>query len=736
MENRKNTRCILVGILLLLSLAVYAQDNPGAVKVNYISEELELDGKLNEGFWKEAAYATGFWQYFPTDSLQADNKTRVHVVYDDQNIYVGIYAASSGPDYVASSLRRDFSGRSNDNVSVIFDTFSDGTNAFLFGITPYGVQREVQISEGGIRRGFNPAWDMKWRGETIRYDDHYEAEMIIPLTSIKFPEGATTWRFQTYRFDYQSQEHSAWARVPQNQLLSSLAFMGTLEFEKPLGKSRTPLAIIPYVNTLAQKDFSADESSTDFTIGGDAKLAIGNGMNLDITLNPDFSNVEVDAIFTNLTRFEVQLPERRQFFIDNSDLFSSYGSTFRDASPFFSRRIGLARDTADNLIQNQIIGGVRLSGKLNEDWRLGFLNIQTDADEANEIASNNNMMFAIQRKVSARSNIGAFFINREAFKDYEFLDESESYNRVFGVDYNLASKDNNWTGKFYVHKSLQPDDKAGNLSSQGTITYNDRYWNFTADLVYVDEDFESDLGFIPRKDILKNGLGAGRTFYPKSGIINKHTIRLVSLIFWRPNLDFKRTDHMWRPQYTIEFRDQSELEVRYFDQFIFLTRDFNPTGKDGESIPGGIGYNFNRAQASYRSNFTKLFTYELSTTAGEFFNGNAYSYGITLSHRFQPWATFSLETQYDRIRLPGDIADADFWLVTPRAEITFNRSIFWTTTVQYSNQRDNLGINSRLQWRYAPLSDLFLVYNDNYLPNGLGPKFRSINLKLTYWFNP
>ena len=382
------------------------------------------------------------------------------------------------------------------------------------------------------------------------------------------------------------------------------------------------------------------------------------------------------------------------------------------------------------------MAGARLSGKLDENWRLGFLNIQTAADEANEIPSNNNMMVALQRKVSARSNIGAFFINREIFSNYEFVSPQEEYNRVYGLDYTLASRDNRWTGKFYVHQSLQPDDKVGNLSSQVTTSYNDRFWNFTADLVYVDRDFQSDLGFILRKDILKNGMGAARTFYPKGGIVNKHTIRFTSVLWWRPRLDFIKSDQLLRPQYNVEFRNQSNFEVRYLDQYIFLTEDFNPTGKDGTPIAGDAGYDFNQVQATYASNVTKPFTYNLTSTVGQFFNGNSYSYGVTLGYRFQPWVSLSLDTQYDQIRLPGDIPDTDFWLVTPRAEITFSRSLFWTTTVQYSNQRDNLGINSRLQWRYAPLSDLFIVYNDNYLPNGLGPKFRSINLKLTYWFNP
>lgn len=199
--------------------------------------------------------------------------------------------------------------------------------------------------------------------------------MAIPLASFKYAEGVTKWKLQAYRWDLASNEQSAWAPVPQNQQLSNVAFSGELIFEKPLGRSHSPIAIIPYVNTIVEKGFDT-ETNARLKVGGDAKIAIGDGMNLDVTINPDFSNVEADNIFTNLTRFEVRLPEKRQFFIDNSDLFSSFGSG-RVANRFFSRRIGMARDASGNLTETQILGGVRLSGNLNRNWRLGFLNMQT-----------------------------------------------------------------------------------------------------------------------------------------------------------------------------------------------------------------------------------------------------------------------------------------------------------------------------------------------------------------------
>ncbi len=718
------------------SFLSYGQDNIRSFTVKHITDIITVDGKLDESIWDRAEGPRDFQQYFPTDSVLAVHQTEIKMLVSETTLYIGIIQYGPGNDYVIPSLRRDFRAGNSDNISLLFDTFNDGINAFLFGINAYGVRREALIAGGGTSfDNFNIAWDVKWKGETQLYDNYYTAELAIPLTSFKFREGETKWRFQSYRFEFQSNERSVWPKIPQNQIVSNLAFMGDMKFEKPLGKSRTPFALIPYVNVLTLNDFEGEGSDTDLQVGGDAKISIGNSMNLDLTVNPDFSNVEVDAIFTNLTRFEIALPERRQFFIDNADLFGDFGDR-RDANPFFSRRIGIAKDTADNTIQNKIVAGARLSGKLDENWRLGFFSIQTDEDIPNEIPSNNNAMFVLQRKLFTRSNLSFFFINRQTFDDYEFLDPEDEYNRVIGLDYNLNTVDNRWEGKFYVHKSFQPMDNEGNYSASANLAFNSRYWNVQSDVVYIDDDFRSDLGFIRRTDIFKPTVRAERVFWPSSSSINNHRIGVFANTIWRPTLDYQKTDHFARIGWEFQFQDQSELELEYFNQYIFLTEDFDPTDtEDGIPLPGNQGYYFDFAGFEYQSNRAQVFAFSVESTYGNFFNGTRFSVGGGAVVRIQPKVQFRLDLNYDSLRLPDPYPDADLWLLSPGLDITFSKSIFWSTLFQYSNQRDNLGINSRLQWRFAPLSDLFLVYNDNYFVNQFSPRFRSINLKVTYWLN-
>ena len=719
----------------VLSHTLQGQNSSKTYKAHPIEEPIIIDGHLDEQAWKTAEVGGDFVQFFPTDSLAAQESTEFKVMYSSSTLYIGFRAQTTSRDPIVSSLKRDFSALTNDNVSILLDTFNDGNNAFFFGVTPYGVQREGLVSEGG--NTFNNTWDIKWKAEAYRSADHYTVEIAIPFSSLKFVEGSQSWRFRPYRWNLKNNEQSTWVRVPQNQRLSSLAYMGELQFSNPLGKSRTPLAVIPYLNGFQENNFDTERLQSKVKFGGDLKLAIGDGLNLDLTINPDFSNVEVDDIFTNLTRFELRLPEKRQFFIDNNDLFDGFGNIFSGAKPFFSRRIGLAQDPSGALIQNDIEFGTRLSGKLNENWRLGWMSIQTAADSSNEIPSFNNAMAALQRKVGARSNVGVFFINKQATASEDYLTPNEKYNRVVGADYNLASADNTIRGRFYLHKSFQPGDQNGNLSSQAVFFYNPREWLIVTDLAFVDRDFRADLGFVPRTDIFRYGQAFQRIFYPKKGLLNTHRLMLLLLNDFKPSLDYFKTDHAYSLRYETEFRNLSQANLYISNNYTYLNTPFNPSGDQNSTpLPAQTEYYYNQVQFRYQSNNAKLLTYSTDLTWGQFFNGQLQSISTNLNYRIQPRANIGINLRYDGIQLPEPYGNAQLWLMSSRVEFTFNKKLFWNTLIQFRSQSDNLGINSRLQWRFAPLSDLYIVYNDNYFTSERWlPRFRSINLKLTYWLN-
>jgi hypothetical protein len=287
-----------------------------------------------------------------------------------------------------------------------------------------------------------------------------------------------------------------------------------------------------------------------------------------------------------------------------------------------------------------------------------------------------------------------------------------------------------------MHKSFEHNGGGKDLSTGANLRYNSRNYNIFTDWVYIGEDFRSDLGFIRRTDVVKGALGIERVFWPKKGSIQSHSFQFFPIVTWSPSMDLKNTDYNLMSSWESRFKDQSQLSFQLNNEYTFLSDDFDPTGTDGGvPIPGNQGYHYNSVELEYRSDRRRIFAFGVEPSIGEFFNGDRFSVQGSVTMRFQPKVFLSLVVNYDKISLPDPHPSAEIWLVSPKIDITFSKSVFWSTLIQYSNQRDNLGINSRLQWRFAPLSDLYLVYNDNYFVNSFMPRSRSINLKLTYWLN-
>lgn len=726
----------LIFLFLFVGGVFQAQVNKKSVYVKYTQDDITIDATLDEKAWSLAEPAKDFYNYFPSDTTLAKAQTEIRFLFDDENLYVGIKVYAAGNDYIVPSLRRDFRASGNDNITLLFDTFNDATNAFVFGSNPMGVKREILLAGGGNDvSGFNIAWDAKWFAESKIHDNYYILEWAIPLYAFKYREGETQWRFNSYHFDTQTNERNTWINIPQNQPIFSLAYMGDMIFEKPLGKSKSPIWVAPFVNGFSGKDYESNQVNNSFSFGGDARLTVGNSMNLDLTVNPDFSQVEVDQQVTNLTRFEIGLPERRQFFIENSDLFGDFGDD-RDSNPFFSRRIGIAKNKDGETIENKIIAGARLSGKLNNNLRVGLLNLQTQEDLENEIPSVNNMVISLQQKVFSRSNLNFLFINKQATKDYAFLAPEDRYNRVVGVDYRLASADNTWSGRYFIHKSFSPGVSSKDFTAGFNTAFNNRRLGIRLSGVFVGDNYRSDLGFIRRTDIFKANPQFEVKFWPEKGAIQRHSLQFIPIFLWRPELNFELSDYTIITRWRVNFRNTSELRVSMFNRLTKLYNPFDPTGTEGSiELPGNEKYYYTNLEVDYQSDRRKVISYQFAPSMGRFYNGHRYSVKGSLNWRAQPYLSGSIQMQMDRIELPAPYPSATILLVGPRFDVTFSKSMFWATFIQYSNQRQNFSINTRLQWRFAPLSDLFIVYNDNYDTTLFSPRFRSINLKLTYWLN-
>ena len=728
MVLKNNIFCLFIYLLsFFFNTLVNAQEFKNLYST-YTDQLIDLDGKDDEEFWNINPAGEEFWQNFPSDSL-ASQKTEVKIVHSDNYIYAFIKAFNSSNKYSIPSLERDSSVPGNDAVILLFDTYKDGNNAFLFESNPVGLKKDGLISEGGD--DIDMTWDIKWEVETYIGNGFYQCEFKIPLNSLKFPDGTKDWRFQVFRADIFTGEFSLWNKVPINQRPFDLGFFGNLIFDNPLGKSKTQITLIPYTSGTNSNDFNSNINYNNISFGGDAKVTIGNGMNLDLTFNPDFSQVEVDDQIINITRFEINLPEKRQFFIQNSDLFSSFGDS-RDSRTFFSRRIGVAKDENGNTIENKITAGLRLSGKISKNTRLGILNMFTNEDPKNNIKANTNSVIALQQKLFSRSNLSFLFINRQNTVKNEL-----DYNRVIGVDYNLLSKDAVWVGKFYFHKSFSDLNKTNPFSTGFTLSYNTRNNSIYSKVIRLGEGFESDLGFIRRKGIFKNYFRYQRRFWLKNKKIR--SVNLISSLSYidKPQNNSLVTDRNYRVGFEFNFNSMSRIEVSLSNDFTQLEDSFNPLGDFGTNpLPANSDYNYSYLEFEYRNDQRKKLSYGFEFNNGDFYNGKRMSLRTQFNFRFEPIFQSSLNLSINKISLPRFYGDGRLILVTSKFNLTLNKSLFWMNYFQYSNFSRNFGINSRLQWRFAPLSDLYIVFNDNYLyEDSLIPNLRTISFKLSYWLD-
>lgn len=761
----------LTTTLCLLACISFAQKNEEKYQltINKTTETLKLDGVLDESAWAGADVANNFYLSFPFDSSYAkpEFQTEVKVLFDQNYIYIGAICYQKKEDIIISSLKRDFEGGVSDVFTVNFDTFKDNLNGFQFAVNPFGVQREGLIQGGSEVLNY---WDNKWYSQVKIHDNYWVVEMAIPFKTLRYKVsgGENSWRVNFGRMVLKYNQISTWGPVPRNFSPVNLAFAGKLNWEVSPPKPGVNVSLIPFVSATSSRDFPRDKTTLEprkstsdnvGAIGLDAKIGITPSLNLDLTVNPDFSQVEVDRQQTNLSRFELFFPERRQFFLENSDLFGMFG--FPNTRPFFSRRIGITRNPRNGMAQRvPIMAGARLSGKLNDDWRIGLMNMQTrkvDFGDNEVLPAANYSVGVLQRKLFKRSSIGGIFVNKQF--DFSNLTEQQTdrfdrFNRVGGLELNLNSNDSRFESETYYHHSFSPEQKKDAGSFAHYMGYNHPNLEIGLGVLRIGENYRADVGYVPRTGIWDIYRPVTFIFNPKSKNVAK---RINAFGFGIDgadviNLRGKLLDSENEFFAFVNNANGAELFAFYGMSFTHLFDAFDPTNASDNPNPDmyrnvmelpvgdyryfyqGIGY-----QSSLRHKLYGFGEYKW----GNYFNGKGQFAEVSLTYRLQPYGTLSLDGEFSKIALPLPYNSVKYWLLGPRAEMAFSKSVFTSMFFQYNSQTNNTNINARFQWRFKPVSDLFLVYTENYFAeaipnyrvNAWTPKDRAITLKMTYWLN-
>lgn len=692
------------------------------IHIHRTDKPITIDGILDEEPWSVAERTGRFQRVTPTDTGYAISQTEVILTYDESNFYVGIICHDPVPGKrPVQSLRRDYNFTDNDNFMIFLDTYNDQTNGFAFGISAAGAQTEG-LQYDGTR--VNYSWDIKWRSAVKSYDDRWVSEFSIPFRSVRYSEGDTEWGVNFGRLDLKNNEKSAWAPMPRQFPHCSLPFTGTLVWDKPMDKAGLRFSLIPYVTGKVTRDYETEsKNKLSGNAGLDAKMILTSSLNLDLTLNPDYSQVEVDRQQTNLDRYELFFPEKRQFFLENSDLFANLGS--ENVRPFFSRRIGL---------NNPVIGGVRLSGNINNNWRIGIMDMQTGNKD--DILAANFMVAALQRQVFSRSNISAFIINKQitgSVDDETFT--GNKYNRIAGLEYNLASPDNRWTGKAYYHQNILKDISLKNAAFAAKLRYSTQYLTASVNQALTGSGYNAETGYIRRKGYYQLNSTFQYKFFPKKSRLISHGPGISLETYHDPYSSLSITDREIELSYNIEWLNKSRFTLDFTDTYVKLLEPFDPTNTGGLKLGAGEDFDWKEVGATYISDNRKMFNVVFSTAYGGYYNGNRLTIRGELNYRVQPYGSMALAATYNDISLPSPYNSARLFLIGPRLDFTFTDKLFFTSFIQYNNQIDNLNVNLRFQWRFAPVSDLFIVYTENSLPDGYHVKNRGLVVKLSYWFN-
>ena len=715
----------------------------GTAVASGVSDPPLIDGRLDDAAWGQAAPMSGFVQREPQDGQPASERTEVRVVFDDEALYVGVWAFDSQPGEILPGERiRDYEVDQSDNIVLILDTYNDEQNGFVFGTTPAGIEYDGQVANegrgggrfgsgggggggggGGQRRfqsgsggGFNKNWDGSWTVATSLDGAGWYAEFRIPFNTLRYGTDSPSWGFNVARRIRRLNEESFWSPVPREFNLYRLNYAGDLGgLDPPFRRLAT---VTPYALTSTARNYEGGDRSfkEDGEFGGEAKIQVTQGLTLDVTANTDFAQVEVDNQQVNLTRFSLLFPEKRPFFLENAGFFTVGGG---GADLFFSRNIGI-RDGE----QVPIKGGGRLSGKA-AGFNVGLLHIQTGG-EGGVQPDNAYSVARVARELPNRSRVGALFIDRNG-------DASGDYNQTYAVDGRVAIGEA-LTLSSFVAGTETPGISGRDLAYDANASWASRSWDANFGVREIGENFNPEVGFVPRDGFRSYSTRVQRYIRP-DGFLREIRPHMSFNTFRSRRRGIEKgfeessrlhLDSHWEwPDGMVVYTTANWVREGLFEDFAIRGTDVVVPPDTYDGWEGQFVFNTNRsADLSLSSSFTW----------GSFLSGNRRSVSAGVTLRSGAAFSTSLSVDYNDVDLPE--GNFETTLVGLTLGYFFTPRIYIQSLIQYSDQIDRLSANVRFGWLNTAGTGLFMVYNEIQGIDQLdGPLGRSLTLKYTRQFN-
>ena len=706
--------------VLCLPASAFARQLPGelrrggveapTVSAHRADTAIRIDGKLDEEIYARTPAITGFVQQEPDEFAPATEKTEAWIFFDNDNVYVSARNWESRPERrVANEMRRDTAQlRQNDTFAVLFDTFHDKRNGYIFYANAIGGMADSQVTDEGPP---NADWNTVWDVRTGEFDGGWIIEMAIPFKSLRYRPGRDqTWGVNLRRVVRWKNEWSYLAQVPRALTtfrgLLKVSSAGTLEGMQVPSGSRN-LEVKPFALAGVSTDNTitpAVSNDRNGRVGGDMKYGITQNITADLTVNTDFAQVEVDEQQVNLTRFNLFFPEKRDFFLEGLGTFAFAGRASAGLAAgtgdtpylFFSRRIGL-----DQSRVIPIRAGGRVTGKAR-NVTFGALNVQTGDDDAARIQPANFTVLRAKADVLRRSSIGGMLTHRTATPG------RTGSNDGFGLDAAMSFYQNVRLDAYVA--GTRTDGRAGDtLSYRGFFDYNADKYGLQAERLVVEPNFLPEIGFVRRTDMRRTFASARYSPRPRTIPRLRRLTGATSLSYITNNQDRLDTrDAVGRLE--AEFTNSDLLSVSYTDNFERLVRPF-PIAT-GVAIPAG-SYDFHTTRVSYTGGQQRPYSGEIVFETGAFYNGDRRSIALN-SGRMQVTPQLSVEPSLaiNWIELP----QGPFTLKVARSRITYTITprMFVSGIAQYNSTGTSLGSNVRFRWEYRPGSELFVVYTDDF----------------------
>ena len=688
-----------------------------------VTEPLEIDGVLDEPFYRSIPPITEFVQAIPEEYGEPSELTEVWIGFDDNNVYVSAKIWDrAGPDgWVANEMRRDSQHlRANDRFRVYLDTFYDRRNSVAFTGNAIGGFTDVQITnEGNPNSDWNPIWETR----PSLFDGGWSIEMAIPFKSLRYRPGREQmWGIQMSRSVVRRNEQNFIRALPL-----SVAGGGRGTFRVSMYGTLVGIEAPPASRNLEVKPYGIAGSRTDLAVdpqisndgyadaGLDVKYGITENLTADFTYNTDFAQVEVDEQQVNLTRFSLFFPEKREFFLESSGIFNfgsgglGGGSRGRGggggggggrgggSAPtlFYSRNIGLQGGEPV-----PILGGGRVTGKVGS-FDVGLISIQTDDAASVGAKSTNFSVVRLKKDIFARSSVGVLFENRSRSLT------GQGSNQAWGVDGSFGLSDD--LGVLAYYAKTDTDGLNGlDASYRGQVSYSADLWGGTVDHLVVGDDFNPEIGFVRRKDFRQTAL-SGR-FSPRT-----RSISWIRQLTFQSNYDHLENEQAgyvesrsWGGQFSVEFENSDQFSVDYTDNYENLVTDARISGA---TIPAGR-YSFYDVRLGYSLGPQRPYSGNLSLRLGDYYGGTLTSAGLSRGRiEVTPQISVEPSISFNWIDLPQGRFNQ--YVAVTRVTYTLTPRAFVSGLVQYNSRSHALSGNFRFRWEWAPGSELFIVYTED-----------------------